>query len=465
MSRSIDRALVAQGALRERPFAHLLLDAHRREANGTLTLIAEASGEVTIRLQRGRPNKALLATQAADLMRALLPLCALAQGSFRLYEDVDLLTGVTDAMSGHVDPFRLLAASLEAHVREDIVETVLARYSKCALRLPPRRDLGWLRLGQRDGVLIELIRAAPSTPEELIAQAPLPAERTRRLLYGLLVTKMLIPYDQQSQDVKRSQPTIASARSSGASRRSAPAWQALASLRPRVVSRISSLDPAGHSPVVSTTPPSTARPSVPGAQPASGRSSPAWQTLASLRPRVVSAISSLEPGRQSHRGNDTPAPSSSSSSAVTPRPSGTMPVATPASSIAQGDIPARIKRVEELVRGGCHDEALAEVNALLQLEPNRAELHGLQALVLFEKYSKGADGLPRRVLHALKKALWLDPEETYALYTRGLICKRGGDPSRALSCFKRVLELDPDHIDAQREFRLAKLRGAKEAGG
>lgn len=117
------------------------------------------------------------------------------------------------------------------------------------------------------------------------------------------------------------------------------------------------------------------------------------------------------------------------------------------------------------MQNGRHEEALAEVTALLKREPNRAELHGLHGRVLFEQHSADESGLPRRVLDALKKALWIDPEETYALHTRGLICKRGGDVTRALVHFKRVLEIDPDHVDAQREFRLAKARGAKEADG
>lgn len=418
MARSIDQAVMAQGSLRDTPFCHLLLDARRREISGTLLLIAAASGEVQIRLQRGRANKALLATEASDLLHALLPLCLLDQGSFVLYEDVDLLTGVPDAISGHVDAYALLAASLAAHVRDDVVDNVLSRFRNQTLRLPPRRDVGWLRLDKQAGVLVELIRAAPTTAEELIAQTPLPEGRTRRLLYGLLVTKTLIPYEQASQtsqDLQRSQPVPTAAPSvpSRPSSRSAPAWQALASLRPRVVSRVSSLDPGAPSIPTSATPPSSPRPSI----------------------------------------------------AVTQRPSGKVPVVPPAATIAADDIPARIKRAEQLSRRGQHDEAVAEVNALLQLEPNRAELHGLCGLVLFEKHSKDPSGLPRRLLDALKKALWLDQEETYALYTRGLICKRGGDPARALTHFKKVLEIDPDHPEAQREMRLAQLRGTKEVAG
>src|SRR5690349_2277653 len=159
----IDRALVARGPLRDRPFCHLILDADRRRASGTLVVVAAASGEVRVRLQHGRANKAWLETNSTDLLQALLPLCSLNQGSFSFYHEVDMLTGVADAVCGEVDPLRLLASSLEAHVCDDILDHVLAKYRNSPLRLPPRHSVAWLDLRPRDAVLIDLIRAAPSS--------------------------------------------------------------------------------------------------------------------------------------------------------------------------------------------------------------------------------------------------------------------------------------------------------------
>jgi tetratricopeptide (TPR) repeat protein len=141
--------------------------------------------------------------------------------------------------------------------------------------------------------------------------------------------------------------------------------------------------------------------------------------------------------------------------------SGRIPIVTPASLIPDDDIPARIRRVEHYTQRGRHDDAIAEVDSMLTLEPTRADLYGLRAQVLFEKHSKGeAEGLPRSVIDALKRALEIDPDEVRALFTRGLVCKRGGDARKALAYFKRVLKIDPKHLEAERELRLAKLRGS-----
>src|SRR6476661_8271485 len=102
MTVQVDRAPAAKGALLEKPFCHLLIDAHRRNSSGTLVVVTDVSGEVSIRLQRGRATRALIANPmssepAHDLFEALLPLCALQQGSFSFFDD-DLLTGVVDAI-------------------------------------------------------------------------------------------------------------------------------------------------------------------------------------------------------------------------------------------------------------------------------------------------------------------------------------------------------------------------------
>jgi hypothetical protein len=407
MTERVDRSPAAKGALLEKPFCHLLIDAHRRNVSGTLIIVADTCGEVSIRLQRGRATRALIANpmssdSAQELFEALLPLCALQQGSFSFYED-DLLTGVVDAISGEVDPYTLLGASLRDYRREDVIDSVLQRCHGTRLRLPPRREVERLQLEPHDAPLLELIRAAPSTPEELIANAPLPTERARAVVYALIVTHMLIAHDELSQQTMRSQSIEPGIRSGRPPHRSSPAWQALASLRPDLSVRV-----------------------------------------ASPRPDSGPLLSARPVGEVSRRPS-----------------SGRIPIVTPASLIPDDDIPARIRRVEHYMQRGRHDDAIAEVDSMLKLEPTRADLYGLRAQVLFEKHSKGeAEGLPRSVIDALKRALEIDPDEVRALFTRGLVCKRGGDARKALAYFKRVLKIDPKHLEAERELRLAKLRGS-----
>jgi tetratricopeptide (TPR) repeat protein len=345
---------------------------------------------------------------AHDLLEALLPLCALQQGSFSFFED-DLLTGVVDAISGEVDPYTLLGASLRDYRREDVIDAVLQRCHGTSLRLPPRREVERLQLEPQDAPLLELSRAAPSTPEELVAQAPLPKERARALVYALIVTHMLVAHDAPTQQTARSQSIMPGGRSGRPSGRSSPAWQALTSLRPDLSVRVSN-------------PNITPRP----------------EFVQSLRP-----LASARPENVSRRPS-----------------SGRIPIITPASLIPEEDIPARIRRAEVYMQRGRHDEAIADIDSMLKREPKCAELYGLRAQVLFDKHSQGeTTGLPRSVIDALKRALEIDADEVRALFTRGLVCKRGGDARKALAYFKRVLQIDPKHLEAERELRLAKLRG------
>jgi Flp pilus assembly protein TadD len=120
----------------------------------------------------------------------------------------------------------------------------------------------------------------------------------------------------------------------------------------------------------------------------------------------------------------------------------------------------QFRKAEQLMQRGSHDEALALLSELLSDEPERAELHALRGHTLLEKHRGSSDGLPREVMDSLKRAIELDPDQARALYARGLIYQRAGDGKKALAAFRRVLQVDPKHIEARREVRLAKLRGA-----
>jgi tetratricopeptide (TPR) repeat protein len=411
MTQSTDRVAAATGTLRETPFCHLLIYVYRRSSSGTLVL-AHAAGQALIAFTRGRPTRARVPWAAHDLSEALLPLCGEEQGTFAFFDE-DLLAGVLDAIAGNVDPYTLLAASLSGHAREDVIQNVLQRYRGSRLRLPPHREIERLRLDPIDQQLLELIRAAPATPEELLAQSPLGEERTRRLIYALIVTQMVVPHDEQTQQTVVTNQT-AGGRPSLPSRKSSAAWQILAGLRPDLSGRVDS--------------PYSLRP----------ETSSAMHTTRSLRPA----------------GDSSPA------IAASLRPSSPSLSATSSSLIPETDIPARIRRVKQLLPRGRYDDALTDIDAMLRMEPERADLYGVRAHALFEKHSHEPGGLPRSVLEALKRALEIDPDETTALYVRGLVCKQGGDLKKACAYFKRVLQVDASHLEAQRELRLAKLRGA-----
>jgi tetratricopeptide (TPR) repeat protein len=417
MGESAARQPDAEGTLSDTPLPHLVLYLYRRNTNGTLQLFTQQDGVfASIGFRQGRPFTARLAMPATNLLEGLIPLCGMRDADFSFYNE-DLLGEAEDLLAGSIDPYALLVASLREHAQEDMVDAVLERYKGRKLRLQPGRDLERLGLEREDKALLDLIRAAPATPEELLSQSPLGQSRTRHLLYALVVTHMLNLHEERNQETFRSQvevkdgiavPNVGSVPSLGA-----PAWQRLASLRAAPIAsaspkaRIVSAAPNSAKPAESS---AAANVAVPGAAPVPG--------AAASGTRAAVSTSTGE------------------------------------------DRASRLRTAETALQRGRPDEALAIANDLLQSTPHDAELLTLRGVALFEKHRADPE-IPREVLDTLKRALELDEHQTRALYTRGLLYNRTGESKKALACFKRVLKIQPKHIEAQREIRLAELRAAK----
>jgi hypothetical protein len=293
---------VARGTLAETPLCHVALYLYRRNSSGTLIIDSGKRTETRIRFARGRPVAARIPFAREGLLLCLLPLCGLRAGIFEFFE-ADLVGESEDEIvQGVVDPYELITASLDEHCRDDMVEALLTRFADTKLRIQPGRDLQRLRLPSRDGALLELIRAAPASPRELIAQAPLPQLRTRRLLYVLIATHMVSPHqerDDAGDNNYRSQVDLGAEAGSvpinDVAASGARAWQQLASLRPGAGGGSGSLRPGG-------TTPSSLRPAAsvpaPAARAGNGASAPARPPsgpITSLRPPSISGQSNPSP--------------------------------------------------------------------------------------------------------------------------------------------------------------------------
>jgi tetratricopeptide (TPR) repeat protein len=424
---------IACGTLGETPLCHVALYLYRRTSSGTLVIDAGKRTETRIRFARGRPIAARMPFAREGLLACILPLCGLRAGVFEFFED-DLVGEGEDVVQGVVDPYEMISASLEDHCRDDMVDELLGRFAKTKLRVQPGRDLDRLRLSARDKTLIELIRAAPATPHELIEQAPIPKLRTRRVLYALIATHMVSPHQDREDAAYRSQVDLnaegASLPINEIAASSAPAWQRLASLRP-----------------------GAAGPANPSMRVAGPTSMNAPKFPSSIRAPEGGPTTSLRP----------------------PSPSGVPVVSIPAAPVgprgggsisgrpAPDDHAGNVRYVEQLLMRGRNDEALETVEKLLSAKKDAPDLLGLRAQALFEKHRASDDVMiPKPVTDAIKQALELDPDNTRALFTRAMVYKRSGDMKKAVAYFKRITQIDPRHLEAQREVRLAKLRADQE---
>ena len=127
---------------------------------------------------------------------------------------------------------------------------------------------------------------------------------------------------------------------------------------------------------------------------------------------------------------------------------------------SQVDVEAILKS-EELFRKAGHyikarkfADAVKLLDEAIQLNPEEPEFfawRGYARFFTFEDKKTGYTEAYRDLQHCLKK----NEKVASAHYFLGVIAKLCGDTSGALKHFQRTVEIQPNHIDAQREIRMA----------
>lgn len=423
---------IAQGTLAATPFMHLLLYLYRNQSDGTL--VVRAGAETTIVFHKGRPTAARFSRKVDHILEGLAPLCGLTKGEYTFYEG-NGIGNDDDALHGAVDPYSLLTMALREHPRDDVVESVLAPYDDSTLRILPGREIGRLRLRPDEQVIIELLRASPSKPRALVLDSPLSRRQTQRVLYALLVTKMVAPDDRDPGEIRSTaEVEVREVEKHGrgdhpVTHSSRPPVQASRRPPPKRVGEISfsnmnavAIPPAGQASGEG------------GNGNGNGRALPAWQRLASLRPGAMPSMS----------------PRATPASGV--RPS-LMPDLPPDASVEE-----RLKHAAKLMDRGKAADARPIAEAVLAEDPQNADALAIKAHAMVALAPDRSRGLPKEILTVVRTALRIDPEQARALLVKGLIYKYGGEPKKALTCFRRAVAEDPKNIEAQRELRLARMR-------
>lgn len=106
---------------------------------------------------------------------------------------------------------------------------------------------------------------------------------------------------------------------------------------------------------------------------------------------------------------------------------------------------------------------LAQAEALaaraVRMDPNQADYHALLAwLEALKPEAQSAEATQVRI-EALEEALKMNPRCERAYLYRAMLYKRQHRDAVAYKDFKKVVELNPKNIDAQREIRLYEMRG------
>jgi tetratricopeptide (TPR) repeat protein len=118
------------------------------------------------------------------------------------------------------------------------------------------------------------------------------------------------------------------------------------------------------------------------------------------------------------------------------------------------------QKAEVLFRRRDYDAAAEKLDDAKHLNPDEADFYAFEGWLLFHQFTD-ANSPYDRMLQAVDRAIKLRPIHEKAHYYKAMILKRRGDEAGALALFKRVLELNPRNVDAEREVRLAMMRGGK----
>jgi len=479
----------AQGSLAKTPFAHLVLYLYQRRSSGTLIVSTKSSlqFETKVLFHRGRAVAAHLVQAAAALDEGLLPLCGLSDGEFAFYES-DLVGSGPAIVTGMFDPFAFVAEAARRAVRADIVQGVLAKFADTVLSVQPSMDISRLSLTAAEAQFAEPVTRGPLTVEALCAQGDLEPEAAQRLLYVLLITKVVGPYvagpsessvrmgvDGSSQAPRSTQssathafsgpgPTPASS-PADRSRSSSAAWRAIATR----AAQVASMPPtgqraAGATPAPSSTPNAVAPASRPASRPLSRPLTPAPRSS----PTPPSAQPAARPPSRPLSRPLTPSPFGAVSPTPprTTTPSSPMGRVTPRPSpppVEALDAPNKFKRVEQLCQRNAYEEALPIIRGLVEEDRRSAKYLGMLSHVLLGRSTDGT--IAKDIVETVNQALRLDPDEPHALYTKARCYKRMGKEREALHYFRRTVVIEPNHIEASREVRLLLLRmNEKEKG-
>jgi hypothetical protein len=421
------------------PFAHVLIELLDARRTGTLLVYAADEGlHAAIRIEAGRP-KAVLAAEGGErrVTDILMPLCAWIEGRLEFLDGQDLVGTDGLVAAGPIDPVPMIAAAARTSLREDVVSQSMGLISRSLIATRPGVDFRRYAFTAEERLVVRCIEQEPLALEELRARVDVPAQVLRRVLYVLRITRgiALIPLQRAVSGTITHAPPLAG--TSAPVR--APTQRPVVSQRPTATP--SQRFVQSQHPSVAQSQRPTQRPSaVPSQRPSA---------VPSQRP---SAVPSQRPTYASTRelpfgalDLDLPEPPLSS-------------VGTPTDERALRQRAEVLwQQAERLSMRSQHDAALRTAQSALKLGNTPPEREALLGWLIYRHDGEATTANPH-VWKCLNHALKRDPLCEEALFYKGLVLSRTGEPDQAEAHFQRVLMLNPKHVEAAREARIHEMR-------
>jgi curved DNA-binding protein CbpA len=492
---------IATGTLAKTPLPHLLVYLDQKQLSGTLALWPDVIPENDKRqdrilLLKGRPVAGRLIEPAKTLREGLLKLFYRSEAPYAFYES-NLLGSGDDRLNGRVDPLSLITESLRVTARDPVVDEVLGRVGAAKLRVQPKVELARFEFLPEERTIVELLMAEPSSIEALCSDSSLPRGRARRVLYLLLITKSVAPYEGHAAGPSAAPPYHSVPPAAAAD---SPSTQTMSA--PPPPSPTPSMAPGSQSLPGSSKSPSARLDRLADMPHAPEGLSPElaerWQKVLT-RTRLIENQNYFEMLSLDKKATTAEAKAEFFKHAKEWHPDRVPPELAPLRPYVEiifgylneahkvlGDEEQRIVYLRTVREGGGtpaaermmaqildsaiayervlvfarkhhYDEALDLLYKILTITKDEPDYHAMLGWLLMQKHP-GTDAPLQKITESLDKAIELHPDHEKAQLYKAQLLKRLGRHPEALRHYKRVVSINPNNLDAAREVRVANMR-------
>lgn len=477
---------VAEGTLARTPLAHVLVNITRRQMSGTLAVWPDPGpggeaprGQDRIRFAYGVAVAVRPISPVSEIDQALAALFAREEAPYAFFE-ADLVGSDAGVLEGRVDPYALVAEVLRGTETPPFIDPVLERLGSAALQLRSDAPLARFGFDPQEQRVVQRLRQ-PATAPQVLGEWPDRAV-ARRVLYLLAITRSIDaaaspPAEHETARVSAVAPAGQGPRSATrephrSMRPSRPAPQSqpppqapdhlpaeLGARWTRIVERVREIEDQNYFEML-------------GVERSGGPDAVRnayFEQVKQWHPdRLPTELLPLKPyvDRVFHlvtEARDTLADPERRGEYVKAVQSGG---GTPSSDRRVSNIvgaAVQFQKAEVFAKRKSWDEAFELLAEALELHSDEADFHAMHAWLLFQKHGVDEGAPIAQMVHSVDHALHLDATCVRAHYTKGVILKRLGKQREALRHFEKVTELDPRHIEAAREVRLAQMRSRTSA--
>ena len=466
----------ATGTLGATPFVELLVYTLDHALTGSLVLEEPGGHKHALSFRQGAVTKARASgalrgelervTGSATLRATLLAFARLPEATaYGYYDGVDLLERMPASTEPVGSPLLLAWTVIREAADPKRVAELVARLAGRPLRLDARVPASSFAADPDAAAIVQRLRASPLGHAELEALGLLPRERLERFLYALALFRHLdlggtlgpvgVSPSGRSGMMAAVTGKSAAIPAVSAATKSTPDPAPTTAQRVELEAWKTRLEGDHHT--VLGVPQSATQDQIQSAflrlakQWHPDRVADADPATRELAPRIFARVSEartvlLDPLQRR--------PSMARGSAVSSAQEDEQVERVLAAATA-------FQKAQILLKARNFAGAEAEAKSALAQDPDQPDYLALVAWIAAQKPEADV----ARAIAELDRALLKRPNDATARWYRGQLRKRAGQEGLAIQDFRAVVELDPRHVDAQREIRLYEMRSEARREG